>query len=128
MKFFPKEQGCCMILLDVGKTYNHKWTALIYVCEKCKRQYTYKESETILCNEEWFSPIDESESMVAKAAKKIAALFPKKQKTYRGFRRVRIHVPPPFIVDAPEPIIEPKREAAPKRKRESVETSACICL
>lgn len=72
------EKGCCMSLLNVGKTYKHNGNEFLHVtCEKCKIQYLYEKWNEILCNEEWFSPIDENESIAAKAAKKHPNNFPK---------------------------------------------------
>ena len=106
------ETGCCMSLLDIGKTYNGKGTALFYDCEKCKKEYCFKENETILFNEEWFRPIDDNESKASKAIRKISNLFPKKKKLGGKFIKIKVRRPvlPPFLEPEKSPIIEPKRE------------------
>jgi hypothetical protein len=106
------ESSCCMSLLDLGKTYNGKGTALFYLCKKCKKKHFFKESETILFDEKWFRPIDENESNAAKAVRKITNLISKKKKPDGYFIKIktRIPAPPPILEPEPTPIIEPKRE------------------
>ena len=106
------ETGCCMSLLDIGKTYNGEGTALFYDCEKCKKEYCFKENETILFNEEWFRPIDDNESKASKAIRKISNLFTKKKKSEGHFIKIKVRTPvlPPFLEPEKSPIIEPKRE------------------
>lgn len=118
------ESACCMSLLDVGKTYNGKGTALFYQCEKCKKEYCFKENETILFNEKWFRPIDENESLSAKAVRKISNLFSKKKKADGYFIKIKIRIPilPPFLEPEPRPVTEPKRkeEVKPEWEEELV--------
>jgi len=106
------ETGCCMSLLDIGKTYNVEGTALFYDCEKCKKEYCFKENETILFNEEWFRPIDDNESKASKAIRKISNLFTKKKKSDGHFIKIKVRTPvlPPFLEPEKSPTIEPKRE------------------
>lgn len=106
------EPACCMSLLDVDKTYNGKGTALFYQCEKCKKDYCFRENETILFNEKWFRPIDENESKLSKAVRKISDMFSKKKKPDGYFIKIKIRtpIPPPFFEPAPRPQTKPKRK------------------
>lgn len=115
------ETLCCYTLLDLGKTYNGKRTTLIYQCEKCKKEYSFKENETILFDEKCFRPIDENESKLAKAVRKITNLIRKKKKAI-GFLRIKIRTPivPPFLEPEPRPIPKREVEVQPKWEEELV--------
>lgn len=106
------EPACCMNLLDVGKIFDGKGTALLYKCEKCKKDYQFKENEPILLNEKWFRPINENESRLSKAIRKIANLFSKGKKTDGYFIKIKIRVP------IPPSFLEPEESPVPKREVE----------
>ncbi len=118
------ETGCCMSLLDIGKTYNGKGSSLFYNCEKCNKEYCFKENETILFNEKCFRPIDDNESKASKAIKKISNLFTKKKKSEGHLIKIKVRTPilPPYLEPEKRPIIKPKREVEiiPEREEELV--------
>ena len=70
-------QGCCMVLLDVGKANNEKNILITYACTKCKVMQKYNENESILFHENWFAPIDENKSALHNTYKKLLSLFNK---------------------------------------------------
>ena len=118
------ETGCCMSLLDIGKTYNGKGSKLLYRCKKCKKDYFFKENETILFDEKWFRPIDDNESKASKAIRKISNLFTKKKESGGHFIKIKVRTPvlPPFFEPEQRPVTKPKREVEdmPEREEELV--------
>lgn len=118
------EDGCCMKFLDVGKAYNENGTALFYQCKKCKKQYRFMKDETILFDENWFTPFDENESMMSRAARKISKLLSKKKKAGNYFVKIKVRAPValPFLDPEYRPVVQPKREIEirPEREKEFV--------
>ena len=114
--------ACCMNLLDVGKTFRGMGTKIIYTCKKCKKEYSFDVNEIIYFNEKWFRPLDDNESMIAKAMRVMADLLTGHKKNGRQFIRIKSPMIIPHSDPAPMPLHEPKREkiVIPLREEERI--------